>query len=94
VSYDRRARAYVFRIGREKVVVTSSGPFGPRYWEYDSAKVKDVRLYERKQLCLLFELESRSRHCKSFVMELSREDYICLVDAVREGLGLPKMDWK
>jgi hypothetical protein len=94
VSYDRAARAYVFRVGRDRVVVASSGPFGPRYWEIDSAKVRDVRLMEGRSRYVLFDLAGGFGNRKGFVLDLPREEFMKLIDAVREGLGMPKHEWK
>jgi hypothetical protein len=100
-SYDRAARAYVFRAGKDAIVVASSGPFGPRYWECPRQQVRDVRIMTRRKHLLVFDLATpRSHRRRMFMLDLPREKLIEVADAVREGLGMagmpgmpPRSEW-
>jgi hypothetical protein len=104
-SYDRAARAYVFRAGRDRVVVASSGPLGPRYWECPREGIGDVRLVSRQSALgrqlgeefrpqwIEFDAAKGWVRARSFALDLSKDEFILLADAVREGLGMPKKTW-
>ncbi len=104
-SYDRAARAYVFRAGPDAIVVASSGPLGPRYWECPREQVSDVRLVSRQSAIgrqlgeefrpqwITFEPVKGWVRARSFALDLSRDEFVLLGDAVREGLVMPKTRW-
>jgi hypothetical protein len=104
-SYDRASRAYVFRADREKIVVASSGPLGARYWECRRADLIDVRIAARRSPLgkklgeefnpqwIEFDPGPSWNLGRTFGLDLGRDDFILLGDAVREGLGMPKTTW-
>ena len=104
-SYDRASRAYVFRADREKIVVASSGPLGARYWECRRADLIDVRIAARRSPLgrklgeefhpqwIEFAPGPSWTLGRSFGLDLGRDDFILLGDAVREGLGMPRTTW-
>jgi len=104
-SYDRAARAYVLRAGRDRIVVASSGPLGPRYWECPREGIGDVRLVSRQSTLgrqlgeefrpqwIQFSAAKGWVRDRTFALDLSRDEFILLSDAVREGLGMAKTTW-
>ena len=88
-GYDRSGRSYVFRLGREMVSVDSAGMFGPRHCEWERNGVREVQLLRGKRSGVAFDLASRWRNPAAFMLDLPREEILALVNALREGLGLP-----
>jgi hypothetical protein len=86
---DKAGRTYVFRVGRETVRVDSAGILGARHWEWKREGVRDVRLVSGKRWVLWFDLTPAWRNRHVILLSLSRNDLLVLVNALREGLGLP-----
>src|SRR5262249_51038850 len=97
--------AFVFRAGRDRITVASTGPLGPRYWGCTRAHLVDVRIgagwsavaqpidAQFQPRIIEFDPGLGMTNGRTFALDLSPADFIALADAVREGLGMSKTRW-